>query len=558
MTVSKDPFSENSQNAASQKSVPETDLKNPAGPSKNASFLRALAAVSGLTMISRVLGFLRDMMMAGVLGTGAAADAFVVALFFPNLFRRLFGEGAFSSAFVPMFAGMLVEEGPKRAMAFASQAFMVLASFLLLLVLLFESLMPWVVQLVAPGFDPEGERFALAVMFMQVTTPYLLFICLVAMLGGILNSVNRFGALAATPILFNISLILGLLVGREMGSATAGYILSWAVCLSGLVQFLWMCLWCRKAKTLPKIVRPKVTLDIRTLGRRLGPAIFSHGVMQISLLVGSILASTLPMGAVSVLYYADRVNQLPLGVVGVAIATALLPKLSKSLKEAQKTGDNTQARRYQSRATEFALLLTLPAAVALAVIGAPIISVLFERGEFGPDDVVATAAALQVFAFGLPAFVAVKILQTGFFAREDTKTPFKAGVVTMVSYCLLALTLMQIWGHVGLALATSLSGWVNALLLVYLQHRRNFFYFDKRAQSVTPRLLLASALMGAAIFWGELLLADWFVAEGLSKYFALAGLVLGGGCCYAVALLGLRAITPREFKALLKGRMKEQ
>lgn len=533
---------------------------SPAGSHQPPGFLKAIATVGGLTMASRVLGFTRDALQAGILGAGPVSDAFVIALTFPNLFRRLFGEGAFSTAFVPMFSGQLTEHGKEQAMAFAGRVFTLLALLLAALVLLFEAFMPEIMHLIAPGFEQGSDRALLAVDYMRITTPYLFFICLVAMLGGVLNSLDRFGAMAATPILFNLSLISALLLAGQGMGETTGHMLAWGVAISGMIQFAWMLFWCKGTRSIPRLRLPALSEDIKTLGRRLLPSLFSHGVMQISLVAGMIMASSLPAGSVSFIYYADRLTQLPLGVVGVAIATALLPRLSRAVKEASLGGDQTTAGHYQSRATEFALILTLPAAVALGVIGTPIVAVLFGRGAFEADDVAATGIALQAFSFGLPAFVAMKVLQTGFFAREDTKTPFYAGVAAMVAYLAFAGGLMMVLaprglGHVGLALGTALSGWVNALLLAGLQIRRGFFHFDSRLRRVSPRIIAASLLMGGALYGLDQLLSPWLMGQDPLRYPALAGLIAGGCAVYGLALIGLRATSPGEFKRMLKGRV---
>ncbi|NVJ93096.1 MAG: murein biosynthesis integral membrane protein MurJ, partial [Methylocystaceae bacterium] len=362
--------------------------------------LRSIATVGGYTMLSRILGFARDILVAAILGAGPVADAFFIAFKFPNVFRRLFAEGAFNAAFVPLFAGKLEEDGIAAAESFAQRALAFLFWFLLVLLIVMELTMPWAMRVFAPGFVDEPEKFDMAVVLTRITFPYLLFISLVSLMAGVLNSLNKFAAAAATPVLLNICLI-GAVLGLTPHLENAGHALAWGVFGAGVVQFLWLYWHCVKEGITLKLRLPTWGNDLKIMLKRIVPGAMGAGIYQVNLLVDMMIATLLPTGSISFLFYADRINQLPLGVVGVAVGTALLPMLSRQLRG----GDEAGAMNSLNRALEFSLFLTLPAAVAYMVIADPIVSVLFERKEFNANDSIATAQALFVYAFGLPAYV---------------------------------------------------------------------------------------------------------------------------------------------------------
>jgi putative peptidoglycan lipid II flippase len=464
---------------------------------------RAFATVGGLTMVSRVFGFVRDMLIAGVLGTGAVADAFFVAFRFPNLFRRLFGEGAFNSAFVPLFAKRLEGEGRTAARAFAEEALAGLFFFLLLLTAVAEIAMPWLMYVLAPGFSSAPDKFDLAVLLTRIAFPYLICMSLAALLSGVLNSLGRFTMAAAAPILLNIVLILAILLAAALGlgdTSGSGIMLAWGVAAAGVVQLA--ALWIAVKRTGLNL-RPRLPVwneDLRRLVQLGVPGIISGGVTQLNIVIGTVVAS-LQAGAVSYLYYADRLYQLPLGIVGVAIGVVLLPDLSRNLR----AGDHHSVLDNQNRSIEFALLLTLPAALGLVVAAEPIIRVLFERGAFGVADTRATAWALAAFAIGLPSFVLIKVLQPAFFAREDTRTPMRYAVWNMVLNVVGSIVLFVLFEqvglmpHVGIALATSLSGWINAALLWRALAKREHVAADDRLRRNVVLMVLASVGMGVVI-----------------------------------------------------------
>jgi len=501
-------------------------------------------------MVSRVLGFARDMLIANVIGAGLIADAFFVAFKFPNFFRRLFAEGAFNAAFVPLFAGRLTTDGKEAAVKFAAEVASVLGTVLLVFTLAAMLTMPWLMLGIAPGFTDQPDKFALSVDLTRLTFPYLTFMALVALMGGMLNSLQRFAATAAAPIVLNVVLIAVLLGVRHGVLPDPGRALAWGVAAAGLAQFVWIALACKRAGIGFVPPRPRLTPGVKRLLALMAPALLGAGVVQVNVVIDVILASTLSEGSVSFLYYADRVNQLPLGVVGVAVGITLLPLLTRQLR----SGDAAAALGSQNRAIEFALTLTLPAAAALIAIPGPIVTVLFQRGAFDTASAEATAGALAAFAAGLPAYVLIKALTPGFFAREDTKTPVKVAVVAMIANVVLAVALMQVLAHVGIALATALSAWFNATTLAVLLVRRRHLAFDARLRRCVPRLILASALMGIAVWWGAVWLAGPLGGGEAQRIVALASLVLAGGGLFALAALGTGAVRMTDLRAAVSRR----
>ena len=498
------------------------------------ALLRSVATVGSYTAISRVFGFIRDVLTAAILGAGPVADAFFVAQRLPNLFRSLFAEGAFSAAFVPLFAGTMAEHGKEPARIFAEDALAVLLAALLGFVLLGEIFMPTVMDVIAAGFRQEPEKFDLAVDLARITFPYLLFIALVALQGGVLNSVERFAAAAATPILLNLFLIAALLLMRRFGWRD-GRALAWAVTAAGFAQFLWLLFACARAGLALRLPLPRLTSGVRRTLAVMAPGTIGAGVTQLNLLISTALASLLPSGSVSYLYYADRLNQLPLGVVGIAVGTAILPSLSRQVR----LGHLPDAVTTQNRGIELALLLTLPAAIGLAVLATPILSVLFERGAFGPADTAATAPTLAAFAAGLPAFVLIKVLAPAFFARHDTATPVKVAVAAMAVNLSLTLILMQFLAQVGIALATTIAGWLNAVSLLALLIRREHFGFDERARRNLPRVGAAALGMGVVLAVLRIALAPMLTGRVMLQAGALAALVCTGLATFGALALGL-------------------
>jgi putative peptidoglycan lipid II flippase len=491
------------------------------------ALLKSIATVGFYTMASRLFGFVRDILIASCLGAGPVADAFFVAFKLPNFFRRLFAEGAFNAAFVPLFAARLAEAGHVAAERFATQVMSVMVVFLFCFITVLQIGMPWLMAVIAPGFIGDPAKYSLAVDLARTTFPYLLFISLVSLMGGVLNALDRFAAAAATPIILNIILITALLTATPY-LPSPGHALAWGVAIAGIAQFLWLIAACRRAGMQFFLPRPRLTPGVRKLLRLMVPGAVGAGVVQINLLIDIVIASILPTGAVSFLYYADRVNQLPLGVVGVAIGTALLPLLSRQLR----AGEIAAAANSMNRGMEIALLLTVPAAAALLVIAEPIVIVLFERGAFDPTISTATARALMAYAVGLPAYVLIKVLAPGFFAREDTTTPVRIAIVCVILNIALSLILIQFLAHAGIALATGISAWVNAGLLAWILHRRGHHSPDQRLWARIPRIVLAAAGMAVGL-WGALwLVGDLFANDLELRIAALAALIAFGMALY--------------------------
>lgn len=509
---------------------------------------RSVATVGSWTMVSRLFGFVRDILTAAILGAGPVADAFFVAQRLPNLFRSLFAEGAFSAAFVPLANRALVDGGKPALRGFAEEAFAVLFAALLAFVILGEVFMPWVMRAIAPGFETEPAKFRLVVDLTRITFPYLLFISLTALQGGLLNTLDRFAAAAATPVLLNLFLIAALLLMAAL-HWTGGAVLAGALTLSGIAQFCWLMLSCRRADMRLRLRLPRLTAGVRQTLKIMGPGVLGAGVTQLNLLVSTALASLLPGGSVSYLYYADRLNQLPLGVVGIAVATAILPPLSRQLR----AGDSAGAVATQNRGLELALLMTLPAATALAILALPILATLFERGAFGPAEAGATAAALIAYAAGLPAFVLVKVLAPAFFARHDTKTPVKVAIVSLATNLLLTLVLMRFFAHVGVAAALSVAGWLQAALLMTILARRSHFRIDARSRAHVPRIALATAGMAAVLLALRAVLAPALAGAAAARLAALAGLVAAGLVAFLVLIVLLGVVNWRDLRGQFRG-----
>lgn len=511
--------------------------------------LRSVVTVGAWTGASRILGFVRDIAIAARLGAGPEADAFFVALKLPNFFRRLFGEGAFAAAFVPMFAGSLAGEGREAARRVAEGALAVMVTALATLTLLAILFMPQAMMVLAPGFVNDPERFALAVELTRITFPYLLLICVVALLSGVLNGLDRFAAAAGAPVLFNLCLIAGLFAAPVIGIG-AVHGLAWGVAASGIAQLVLLAVAVGAAGLPLRLPRPRLTPEVRALLRRMVPGAIGAGVTQINLMIDVIIASLLPQGAIAFLYYADRVAQLPLGVIGTAVGTALLPVLSRQVR----SGDGTKAVDTQNRAAELALLLTLPAAAGLIACALPIVSVLFERGAFGVEQSRATALALAAYGVGLPAFVLVKVFAPGFFARGDTATPVKIGISCVVLNLVLNLALIGPLAHVGVALATSLAAWANAGALAFVLRRHGRWREDARLVSRTLRIGLAAVLMGLALWAVRASVADDLLLLRGFRWGALAALLGFGGAVFAGLALAFRAADMAEIRGYLRRR----
>ncbi|ANK79653.1 MAG: murein biosynthesis integral membrane protein MurJ [Rhizobiales bacterium NRL2] len=511
--------------------------------------MRAAATVGGFTMISRITGFARDILIAAIVGAGPIGDAFFVAFKLPNFFRRLFAEGAFNAAFVPLFSGRLAREGREAARLFAEDTAAVLLTVLFLLVAALQMAMPVAMIALAPGFTDDPATFDLAVELTRITFPYLLFISLVSLFQGVLNSTGRFAAAAATPILLNLCLIAALLLLVEH-VPTAGHALAIGVFVAGAVQFLWLLHALHRAGLALRLPRPRLTPGVKRVVSLMAPAALGAGVVQINLVIDIILASTLPEGSISYLFYADRISQLPIGVVGVAVGTALLPLLSRQAA----SGQLDDARLSLNRAIEFALLLSVPAAAACLMIPSVLVGTLFERGAFSPADTAATAWALSAYAWGLPAYVMVKVLGPAFFAREDTSTPVKIAVAAVAVNVVLNLILMGPMLHAGLALATAIASWLNTALLAYFAWRRGWLKPDRRLLWAIPKMFAAALVMAAGLLFGAIALDVHLPGGEFWRALSLAILVAGAVAVYFGLGWILRLVRPSDLGGLARGR----
>lgn len=505
--------------------------------------LSGILTVGFWTLASRVLGVAREILILGLIGPGPVMDAFVAAFRLPNMFRRFFAEGAFNAAFVPMFSKKY--EAGDDPLIFARDAMNGLAFILLILTALALIFMPALVYATAGGFAGT-DRFDMTVGFGRIVFPYIFFISLAALFSGALNAAGHFAAAAAAPVFLNIFVITAMVAAHYMGGAIITALV-WTVPLAGVAQLalVWVAAGRAGIKLRPGL--PRLTPDMKLLTRIAIPAALAGGVMQINLLVGQQVASNFEK-AVGWLYAADRLYQLPLGVVGIAVGIVLLPDLSRRLKAKDDTGGQAAL----SRAGEISLALTIPCAVALVVIPLPIVSVLFQRGATGPDDAAAIAMAVALYGLALPAFVMQKVLQPLFFAREDTRTPFIYAVVSMLVNAGLAIGLAPVLGWIAPAIATSVAGWVMVVLLVIGGRRLGpVARFDQRFRRRIWRICLASAIMGAGLWLAMVLLGPALAAAGW-RYLALLALLVFGGIVYALAGQATGAFRLSEFRDALR------
>lgn len=510
------------------------------------AFLRSVATISSFTIISRIFGFIRDALIAAFLGAGPVADAFFVAFKVPNFFRRLFAEGALNAAFVPLFSRTHVSEGPVKARLVAEQVFSVLTCTLLVFVIIVEIFLPYLMFLIAPGFHATPERLVLAREFTHITFPYILFISLSAFLSGILNSLHRFAASAAAPILLNMTMIIGLLFCRDWGD-TVGHVLVWTVLIAGFLQFAWMWVCLRRQGFTLRLRRPVLSPVVMQMLRVMTPGALGAGVVQINLFIDVIIASFLPIGAVSFLFYADRLVQLPLSVIGLAVSTPLLPRLAKHFEQ----NEQEKAQWSMNRAIELTSVFVLPSAIALCVMAHPFISLLFERGALEAKQVWQTAKTLSAFSLGLPAFIMVKILSTPLFATYDTKTPVKASLIAMILNIVLNVILMKPLEHVGIALATTIASWVNAGILLRAVLGRDLFRPDPRLKQKLLKIALSSVMMGAVLYSLSQQSETVLKAGTWMQFIMVLSICFAGFLSFIVSCWLIRAVDFHEVRQLL-------
>jgi putative peptidoglycan lipid II flippase len=511
------------------------------------NLLKATGTIGGLTMVSRVLGFAREMLMSRIMGASAAADAFFVAFRLPNTFRRLFGEGAFSAGFVPLFAQRLHGEGGEaEAKRFSEEVLAVFLPTLVIFTLLFQLIMPAFVAAIS-GYG--GEKLELATFLTRITFPYLILISLVSLWAGILNSLARFTAAAFAPALLNLSMMLALLLVPVGGSTTALW-LSVAVTVGGVVQLALLILASQRAGVSLRFRRPRMTPGVRQFVRVVIPATLGAGVYQISAFIDTFFLARIGTGALSWFNYADRLNQLPLGVIGAALGTAILPQISRHVG-ASEPG---KAAHVQAQAAELAMLLTLPAALALSVAAGPICQALFQGGEYTVQDASITATVLSIIVMGLPAYVLVKVLTPGFYARQDTGTPVKTAAFVLLVNVVLNFLLIPVFGIAGLSAVIAITSWLNCLILYVILHRRGHFRVPGWLASRIARQLLAGGAMVAALYAIRMGLADWFTG-GVGHRLVGVGLLVGVGMAVYFPLVWVLGGVDREaFKALVRRR----
>jgi putative peptidoglycan lipid II flippase len=511
---------------------------------------KAMVTVAGMTGLSRIAGFIRDIMMAAVLGAGPMADAFFVALKLPNFFRRITAEGAFSVSFVPLYSEALESEGRKTADDFAGNAMVIMFWGLLAFSALVMWQMPAVISLLAPGFGPENERFEMAVNLSRITFPYLLMMSISALLGGVLTVHGRFAPFAGAPLLFNLALIGLLLIAWKFQSAA--YALAYGVLIAGFLQFFLLYGFIRYQGISLPLMRPRFDERTKKLFRLMGPGVLGAGVIQINLFADMIIGSFLPMGSISYLYYADRLNQLPLSTVGIAVGTALLPMLSRAVA----SGNKEETTDLFNRALEATMFLGLPAAAALITLAQPIMQVLFARGNFSPEDAAMTAMVLQGYCIGLPAYIGVKVFSTAFWSRHDTTTPVKVSIICTVANIVIALSLLPFIGVAGIATATGLVGWLQIYLLARPLKGHESLHLDARFKRVMPRMVFSSAVMAAGAYGASLALHGYLYDAGIVKYLALAILIAVGMVLYAGACLLSGAVSPADVKGYFVKKVK--
>ena len=506
--------------------------------------IRNVGAVGGMTLISRVTGLVRDIAFAQFLGSGALADAFFVAFRIPNFFRRIFGEGALSVAFVPVYSEYEARYPAAEARAFLDLMAGRLSVVLLSVTALGVAASPVLVGLMAPGFLDDPIRYESTVSTLRWTFPYLFFISLVAMAAGILNTHDRFGAAAATPILLNLSLITTVWLfvpDSENGAVTLGI----GVLIAGVAQLGFQFPFLKKVRRIPlPRVRARSSEDqagaagVGQVLKLMIPAIFGVSIAQINLLVNTILASFLVTGSVSWLYYSDRLMEFPLGVFGVALATVILPTLSRQV--AQRSEESY--RRTLDWALRLVFLISLPAAAALAILAFPLMVALFQYGAFSGEDAVMASRALAAFSIGLIGFVAVKVLAPGFYARKDTRTPVLIGAIAMAVNALVALLLVWDLAHVGLALATSAAGLVNAFLLYYRLTKLGHFIAGEGWLLFLVRVVVATVVMSTLLYLAQGLQSEWLAASLFERVSRLSFLIGSGALAYfgVLYVTGLR------------------
>ncbi len=520
--------------------------------------LRNVGTISSLTLVSRIAGLAREMIFARVMGANETTDAFLQAFILPNVFRRLFAEGAFSAAFVPMFSKRVKRgedeggDGHEAAAQFSNDVLSVFLPALIILCAIIELSMPGIIYLWSPEWRGDEDQLAFATDLARITFPYIALISLVTLFTGMLNSVSRFAPGASFPIILNLVLIAALLGGdywmAEGGSLRdAAYLLAFAVAFAGLMQLGWLYMWVRVAGFSPRLQLPKVTPEVKRLCWIALPAAFGAGAYQINTLVQVYFLNQLEGSNVTYMNYADRLNQLPLGIIGIALATAILPSLSKHIAGDEHDG----ASRVQSDAIELAMLLTLPATVALALCGLPFVTIFFEGGRMTAADSAITGKVLTALVMGLPAYVLVKVLVPGFYARSDTRTPVYAALLSLAIFIAFNIAFLHRFGVVGVAAASAIGAWLNAAMLYAILQSRGHY---RAPLGLVGKLALqgvAALAMGAALYFLRDLLAPYYSAGVIARIAALAALTCAGAAIYFLVAFLVGAIDRTSIRKLV-------
>lgn len=509
--------------------------------------VRSILVINFYTILSRIVGYFRTVLMAAYLGTGPLADALSIAIKIPSLLRRIFAEGAMNAAFVPIFSRLLVSGGKEDARTYAEQILAMMIVVLLLIVGVVEFLMPLVIKVCVPGFSYTPERFGYLVDFTRITFPFILLISLTSLYSGVLNSLDRFVASSASPMFGNMA-IIGFTVFLVPFTSTAGHAMAWGILMSGFVQLAWVVIPAYKAGMRLNLRWPKITPGVKRFFVLLAPAAAGAGVVQINILIDMIMASYLPMGGVSILNYADRLVQLPLSMLGTAVGIALLPVMSRQFR----ANKMAEALTSQNLALEYSLLLTLPAMLGLILYGEPLVKVLYQAGQFNHSAVVETARTIFMLTLGLPAYILIKIFTSSFFAREDSKTPIAVAVFCVGINIVLNLMLIKSMAHCGLALSTAISGWVNVIILGVLLYRQNLLTFTPRLQRFFLRAVMAVLLAAGMMKGLDPWLLPLFDGTKAQQVGALSLLIIGGIGLFFMLCLLTRAINYKDFKYQLQ------
>ncbi len=523
------------------------------------SLIKSIATVASGTALSRIVGFIRDVLIARFLGASMMADAFFVALRFPNLFRSLFAEGTLNVAFVPLLSGQIQTKGEQKARVFARNVFSFLFYVLLIFTIVMEIFMPDMMFVLAPGFEEIEGKLPLTTALSRITFPFLIFVSLVSLLAGMLNAVGKFWAAAFTPTILNLTMIASLfLISPFLVTPYApAYALSIGVLLAGVIEFVFLFYHIKKAGLLIGLISPikalfHVSCEVKTLLKKMAPGVLGSGVYQINLFFDTFLVSFVGAGAISWLNYAHHLFQLPVGIIGTAVGTALLPVLSKHIK----LNDLKSANEQLNRSLEVSIAMSVSSMIGLMLLAEPIVRILFERGIFTSTDSINTAYALLVFAVGLPAYMLTKTLSPFFFAKGDTKTPVKIAIFGVFLNVVLALIFMQFWGYLGIALATGVTVWINAGQYVFRLKKQGVVSLDTLSKYRLPRILGAAFLMALTLiglkFLFNIYVPGWESENGILSMFLLGILIFMGMLVFATSIVLLKGILLRDIKKLLR------